>query len=331
LTGIKSYRRLATSSHSTSTMASYLSYFTSNNASSAPPSSHGGTPQPAGSTWSSTFSSRIATLRKALTKDSEEDDPDNEDCSHISNVLRAYYTEKQRPLPEWLPPDPKRPVAPPPQPQGSYGQYGSAYGAGYGTQNTHSRGPSASGGRGGGLSDLWDPSPAPAVTGPAPQSLRAARPTPQSLRSNDSLRSQSQSSGSGQASPYGGPMGGARPLPSQRAGSYQTANPTASQAGGLGSRDRLRARLQGGGGSGRSSPSAGLNSGGSGGQGSYGGPGSNFGNQNRGGISQPYVSASEPWSTSDPYAFNGNYDDGGLSNTNKFGNQGHRQRPGGPR
>lgn len=309
-------------------MASYLSYFTSNNnASSAPPSSHGGTPQPSGSTWSSTFSSRIATLRKALTKDSEDDDPDNEDCSHISNVLRAYYTEKQRALPEWLPPDPKRPVAPPPQPQGSYGQYGNAYGAGYGTQNTHLRGPS--GGRGGGLSDLWDP--APAVTAPPPQSLRAARPTPQSLRSNDSLRSQSQSSGSGQTTPYGATLGGARPLPSQRAGSYQTANPVASQAGGLGSRDRLRARLQGGG-SGRSSPSAGMNSGGSSGsQPSYGGPGGNYGNQSRGGSSQPFVSASEPWATSDPYSYSGNYDDGGLSNTNQYGNQGHRQRPGGPR
>lgn len=305
-------------------MASYLSYFTSNNnASSAPPSSHGGTPQPSGSTWTSTFSSRIATLRKALTKDSEDDDPDNEDCSHISNVLRAYYTEKQRTLPEWLPPDPKRPVAPPSQ--ASYGQYG----AGYGAQNTHSRGPS--GGRGGGLSDLWDP--APAVAAPAPQSLRAARPTPQSLRSNDSLRAQSHSSGGGQMNPPGATLGAARPLPSQRAGSYQTANPGASP-GGLGPRDRLRARLQGGG-SGRSSPSAGINSGGSSGSGgsqpSYGGPGGSHGNQHRGGASQPFMSASEPWSTSDPYSYNGNYDDGGLSNTNPYGNQGHRQRPGGPR
>src|ERR1700712_3147458 len=151
-------------------MASYLSYFTSTSANQPPSQS---TTPGATSTWSSTFSSRIATLRKALTKDSEEDDPDNEDCSHISNVLRAYYTEKGRSFPEWLPPDPKKPIALPPQPQGSYGQYGNQYPSQYGNQQTHSRG--LSGGRGGGLSDLWDSAPAPAA--PQAQSLRAARPT----------------------------------------------------------------------------------------------------------------------------------------------------------
>ncbi|OAP56994.1 hypothetical protein AYL99_09106 [Fonsecaea erecta] len=307
-------------------MASYLSYFTSNSSTPQPPAQGAGTPG-ATSTWSSTFSSRFETLRKALTtRDSEEDDPDHEDCSHISNVLRAYYTEKGRPFPEWLPPDPKKPVAaPPPQPQGAYGQYASTYGSQYGVQQTHSRGPS--GGRGGGLSDLWDPAPAPVA--PPAQSLRAGRPTPHSLRSNDSARSQS--SNSGGTTPLAQASPSARPLPSQRAGSYQT-NP-ATNPGALGSRDRLRARLQGGG-SGRNSPSGGMSSGGgSGSQASYGASGGNLTHQPpaRSRSSQPYISASEPWSTGgdDPYAYN--YSSGGGSASNPYGNQDYRPRPGGPR
>ncbi|RVX68078.1 hypothetical protein B0A52_08217 [Exophiala mesophila] len=302
-------------------MASYLSYFTSQ--SNPQPPSQSGTPQPATTTWSSSLSSRLAGLRKALTKDSEEDDPDNEDCSHVSNVLRAYYTEKGQAFPEWLPPDPKKPVAPPPV-QASYGQYGNAYGAGYPNSTTHARG--GSGGRSGGLSDLWDSAPSQNAPPPqAPQSLRAARPTPQSLRSSEMSRSGS--SGGAPSNMYNtGPTSNARPLPSQRAGSYQTSNPAAAtQSGGLGSRDRLRARLQGGGDSGRNSPSAGLNSGG---QPSYGPPGGSGGGLDRTRSSQPYISASEPWSTGgDPYAQGGSYNDGGLSNM-QYSN---RQRPGGPR
>lgn len=305
-------------------MASYLSYFTSNTSSSAPPTSHGSNTPSSISTWSSTFSSRLATLRKALTKDSEEDDPDNEDCSHISNVLRAYYTEKGRPLPEWLPPDPKKPIAAP-QPQGAYGQYANnTYGSQYGNQQPHSRG--SSGGRGGGLSDLWDPAPASAPAPAPPQSLRAARPTPHALRSNDSTRSQS--SGGSQTTSFGGPAPAPRPLPSQRAGSHQITPAPNTQA--LGSRDRLRARLQGGG-SGRSSPSSGLSGGGSGGQPSYGPSGGNSNNPSRSGSSQPYISASEPWSTGgDPYAYDDGYTNSGLS-SNRYAGQESRQRPGGPR
>ncbi|KAL2428861.1 hypothetical protein ABEF95_003230 [Exophiala dermatitidis] len=305
-------------------MTSYLSYFTSHNSSA--PSSQASTPGTT-STWSSTFTSRIATLRKALTKDSEEDDPDNEDCSHISNVLRAYYTEKGRPFPEWLPPDPKKPIVVPHQPEAAYGQYAGAYGSQYGIQQTHSRG--SSGGRGGGLSDLWDSTPAPAA--PPSQSLRAARITPHSLRSHDSTRSQS--SGSGQTATYDAHNHGPRPLPSQRAGSYQTnATPAA-----LGSRDRLRARLQGGG-SGRSSPSAGSSGGGSGALGSYGAPGGGYGSQNRSGSSQPYMSASEPWSTgaapnAEAYGYDTHSSGGGLASTpsHQYGGRDYRQRPGGPR
>ena len=290
-------------------MASYLSYFTSGT-SNTPSQSYSG--QNAGSTWSSTFSSRIATLRKALTKDAEEDDPDNEDCSHVSNVLRAYYTEKGRTFPEWLPPDPKRPAPVPQQPQyGQYGQYGNAYGSQYGVQPGHGRG--GSGGRGG-LSDLWDSSLTAPVAAPAPQSLRAPRPTPQSLRSHDSTLSQPSSGG---LTPmYSQPGSGARPLPSQRAGSFQTMQGVNSPA--MGSKDRLRARLQGGG-SGRSSPAP------ASGQVSYSSPASNH--DNSGGAGSPYVSASEPWAnTGNPY-----HHDANSSAPKPYGNAGYRQRPGGPR
>ncbi|KAJ9641991.1 hypothetical protein H2199_005206 [Coniosporium tulheliwenetii] len=54
-----------------------------------------------------TTTSRYASLRRNLL--SSEEDGDTEDDSHISRVLRAYYTEKGRPFPPWLPPDPKAP------------------------------------------------------------------------------------------------------------------------------------------------------------------------------------------------------------------------------
>src|SRR5437016_11140953 len=107
-------------------MQSYISAYFSGSQSSQ---------QPSASTWSNTLSSRLQGLRKALTTNSEQDDGDNEDASHVSNVLRAYYTEKGRPFPPWLPPDPKKPVVALPGQQssqyGQYGQYGNTY-AGYG-------------------------------------------------------------------------------------------------------------------------------------------------------------------------------------------------------
>ena len=293
-------------------MASYLSYFTSGGSNTAPTQSYGG--QNAGSTWSNTFSSRIATLRKALTKDAEEDDPDNEDCSHVSNVLRAYYIEKGRTFPEWLPPDPKKPAPAPQQPQyGQYGQYGNAYGAQYGSQPVHGRGGSGGAGRGG-LSDLWDSSPAaPAAVAP-PQSLRAPRPTPQSLRSQDSGSAQSGSAG--MPSAYSQSVGGARPLPSQRAGSFQTSQ--SSNPPTMGSRDRLRARLQGGS-SGRSSPAP------QGGQVAYTSSSGNY--DPSAGTGSPYVAASEPWSnTANSYQYDAN-----STSSNPYGNPSYRNRPGGPR
>lgn len=232
-------------------MASYISsYFGSGGANQAPQygqyqpqyQQHQQTPPAtqSSSTWTNTFSSRIGALRKAITRDNEEDDPDNEDCSHVSNVLRAYYVEKGRPFPEWLPPDPTKPVVTPLQ-QPQFGQYGNAYPNQYGNAGPmqHNRGNSM--GRGAGLSDLWDSNPS--TPQPQAQSLRVPRPTPQALRSFDSSNRQSgQESYSAQA----------RPLPSQRQGSFQNIQSSATPPPGN-SRDRLRARLQGGN-SGRSSP-----------------------------------------------------------------------------
>ena len=290
-------------------MASYLSYFTS---SSGQPS-YGQQGQSSGgsSQWTSTISSRIGALRKALTKDSEEDDPDNEDCSHVSNVLRAYYMEKGRPFPDWLPPDPKKPAAQVAQPvqYGQVNQY-AGYGASqYGNQQPHSR--AGSGGRGG-LSDLWDPSPAQTSQPPQPQSLRTARPIAQSLRSSDST-----GSGRGLASAPAQSVPAPRPLPSQRSGSYQTTQNAVS--GGLSSRDRLRARVQGGGGSGRNSPAP---------QSSMASnisqnPPYQSGSYSRSGSSpSPYVSASEPWNNGQDDYYGGD-SSGGLSSS--------RHRPSGPR
>lgn len=283
-------------------MASYISsYFGSGTSQSSAPQHGQYQPQyqqyqqtpaqaPSGSTWTNTFSSRIGALRKALTKDSEEDDPDNEDCSHVSNVLRAYYTEKGRPFPEWLPPDPKRPAAMPAQ-QSQFGQHGNTYGNNGGMP--HNRG--SSGGRGG-LSDLWDSGPAlPAV--PQAQSLRASRPTAQALKSFDSMGRRSGSDSS---------QSQARPLPSQRAGSYQNIQPTPTPPSSGNPRDRLRARLQGSS-SGRSSPA---NPGQAGSDRPYSG----------GGGGGPNLSASQPWAN-DGNAF-------ASSGGPGYGNTAYQQRSG---
>ncbi|CAG8896712.1 unnamed protein product [Penicillium egyptiacum] len=189
--------------------------------------------------------SRLTNLRRAITLGDEGDDPDNEDCSHISNALRAYYTEKGRPFPPWLPQDPKGPAPTPAQsrpiatsqlPSGGYNQ-----------------GPPANpnSGRSGGLGDLWGDSPTSQSSVPQTASLRRGRGgTAPPLASANSAPpgsvSQSRSpAGSGTSSPSG-----ARPLPSQRAGSHQSSqsrpNLDRAGSGGGSAQERLRARLQGG-------------------------------------------------------------------------------------
>ncbi|KAL5114210.1 GTPase activating protein [Pleosporales sp. CAS-2024a] len=173
--------------------------------------------------------SRYQNLRQQLLN--SEADGDTEDDSHISRVLRAYYTEKGRPFPQWLPPDPKAPQAAPAQ-FASSRQQGQAQ---------------PMGGRGGGLSDLWD---APQQQQPQePQSLRrgpgtrggGARPMQGRAGMGNSLTPEPQSQG--------------RPLPSQRAGSYQSslgqggrqaeASPPPSAGSGSTAQERLKARLWG--------------------------------------------------------------------------------------
>ena len=293
-------------------MASYLSSYFGSGTSQSPAPQYGQyQPQyqqyqqtpghtPSGSTWTNTFSSRIGALRKALTKDSEEDDPDNEDCSHVSNVLRAYYTEKGRPFPEWLPPDPKKPAAIPAQ-QPQFGQYGNTYSGNGAT--AHSR--PTSGGRGG-LSDLWDSGPAQPA--PQAQSLRAPRPTAQMLKSFDSSSRQS-GSDSYQTQ--------ARPLPSQRAGSHQNIQPTATPPPTGNPRERLRARLQGSN-SGRSSPANTS-------QGSHTSQGGYDRQYSGGGGGGPNLSASQPWANDgNPHPSSGGYD----QPSSGYGNTAYQQRSG---
>ncbi|CAL00963.1 hypothetical protein AAWM_10806 [Aspergillus awamori] len=210
----------------------------------------------------SNLGTRLTSLRRAITLGDEADDPDNEDCSHISNVLRAYYTEKGRPFPGWLPPDPKAPTPAPARVIATTQvQAGAAAGGG----------PAASAyGRsgGGGLGDLWGDSGS--ATAPASQtaSLRRGRLAPGggSGGSMGAPLAATASAPSGMiASPHspspgaGVPTGSARPLPSQRAGSYQTISGPVT-GGGLeraaSAQERLRARLHGG-----RSPSPGQNPG----------------------------------------------------------------------
>ncbi|KAF2015554.1 hypothetical protein BU24DRAFT_421856 [Aaosphaeria arxii CBS 175.79] len=173
-----------------------------------------------------TTTSRYNNLRRNLLND--DADGDTEDESHISRTLRAYYTEKGRPFPQWLPPDPTTPSSAPQQFVSSSG-----------------RNPSQqSMGRGGGLSDLWD-APSPNQQQQEPASLRRTAQGRgggggRTLRPgmSDSLSAESQYSG--------------RPLPSQRAGSYQSVggqsdlpSPPPSAGSGTTAQERLKARLWG--------------------------------------------------------------------------------------
>ncbi|KFY03948.1 hypothetical protein O988_01107 [Pseudogymnoascus sp. VKM F-3808] len=174
-----------------------------------------------------TTSTRYASLRNLLP--TGEADGDTPDDTHICRVLRAYYNEKGRPFPPWLPPDPK--AAPPPQIQQQ--NYGAPVGAGYGNL--------ANAGSGNKLTSLWDNkassgSPAPPVN----QSLRQGR-----TGGSPALRAGGGMQRGQQQQEYVA----ARPLPSQRDGSYQNSNtlqPTSSASSAGSAQDRLKQRLWGG-------------------------------------------------------------------------------------
>jgi len=174
-----------------------------------------------------TTASRYNSLRQQLLSD--ETDGNTEDDSHISRVLRAYYTEKGRPFPQWLPPDPKAPQAAPAQMYSSSGrQYGQMA-------------PPQMGRGTGGIGDLWDSPSQPAPPQQDPMSLRRAQGRGGGgLRAGNSLSPELQAPG--------------RPLPSQRAGSYQSTSslrmqdtPPQSAGTGTSAQDRLKARLWGSG------------------------------------------------------------------------------------
>ena len=186
--------------------------------------------------------SRYNSIRRTLS--SNEEDGDTEDDSHISRVLRAYYIEKGRPFPPWLSPDPndRRAITPQPYVQQNANYFNSA-GSKSQVASVQNQ---AAGGRSS-LSDLWD-APAQQSSAPVqPQSLRSARRAIPAAGAT-----------SNPASSLAPPQ--ARPLPSQRAGSYQSMQsqhsgrssfePTPPSGSHGTAQDRLKARLWGGGRSG---------------------------------------------------------------------------------
>ncbi|THW75441.1 hypothetical protein D6D19_04006 [Aureobasidium pullulans] len=174
--------------------------------------------------------SKYNSLRRNLLSD--EVDGDTEDDSHLCRALRAYYTEQGKAFPQWLPNDPKRSTSA----QTTTSSFTSSL-----RQQSSQQLPTINapqGGGRGGLSDLWD---TPGQKQPSPQ--------PQSLR----VRAQDRS-GSFQGRAQGGDtLAAPRPLPSQRAGSYQSsmaqqqqgADPSPPASSGGTAQERLKARLWG--------------------------------------------------------------------------------------
>lgn len=271
-----------------------------------------------------TTTSRYASLKSLLPTNSEQDG-DTEDDTHICRVLRAYYIEKGRPFPPWLPPDPK---APQPVIQPVY--TGPPVGAGYG--NLQNAGTASK------LGSLWDNQPAPPPAN-GPQSLRAGRTgvTSNALRSGrPDPYSRSQ-----QSNTYSEPAVQARPLPSQRAGSHQAAGRTDNSLARTGSgssvgsgtgtgsaQDRLKARLWGAAKSAQSSsqtgpqrttaePSGferGVPAGGYGGPtGRYEDRSASMGSSTSGRSERPFVAATAPWASNEDEFMGGGYSGGGGS------------------
>ncbi|KAI1636441.1 Sec1-binding region of Mso1-domain-containing protein [Biscogniauxia mediterranea] len=232
--------------------------------------------------------SKISNLQRSFL--SSEADGDTEDDTHVCRVLRSYYIEKGRPFPGWLPPDPKAP--PPVTPVYSQpAQVGSRYGGMAQQPQT------------GSLSSLWDNNP---VSQPQDaQSLRRGRGAPPPLRNLDSRNSPFRNSDPS-AADLGREDVHARPLPSQRAGSYQSGSAPVS-AGGGSAQDRLKQRLLGG--SRTASPtSAGPFNPPAQRGGDYEdrfAPGGMYDNGSRGGSDRPFMGANAPWSSSEDFSSSG--------------------------
>ncbi|KAL2067738.1 hypothetical protein VTL71DRAFT_15834 [Oculimacula yallundae] len=150
-----------------------------------------------------TTTSRVASIRANLLP--SENDGDTEDDTHLCRVLRAYYTEKGRSFPGWLPPDPK---APPPvvvQPVYAQSAVGSRYG---GLQNQ------PAGASGGGLASLWDKQPQQQMQPQEQQSLRQGR-------GQGRMAASGRNPFANQNAPQAQQVVQSQPLPSQKGGSYQ--------------------------------------------------------------------------------------------------------------
>ncbi|KAF8862112.1 hypothetical protein BDZ45DRAFT_723475 [Acephala macrosclerotiorum] len=250
-----------------------------------------------------TTTSRVASIRQNLLP--SESDGDTEDDTHLCRVLRAYYTEKGRSFPGWLPPDPKAPVPVVVQPV-----YTTNVGARYGGLQQ------GGGGQGGGgaLSSLWDSQPQGGDMGGGAGGLRQGRAGGAGGRLAPAGR---QNPFARQAETQGPPQIQARPLPSQRAGSYQSAYATPpGSSSGLSAKDRLKKNFRGG--ERAASPaepqrSNSYGSGGSGGgnyedrlmpqgAGGYGGGG---------GGDKPFMAATSPWASNEQEFGGGGYGGGG--------------------
>ena len=248
------------------------------------------------------YSSLRRLIPTSLSEDADLHVSSTED-SHVSRVLRAYYTEKGRPFPPWLGPDPN---------QSSKSNQPYTNPALSSTSLNGSSGSLRSGRGSKGLGDLFaDTQPAGAQQDRSDSlSLRSRRP---------GIRSPGFGGGSSDSIPYPQKVAVApqqeqlqpnvRPLPSQRAGSYQSrqATPPSSSGGPPPGREstmqeRLKARLGaraqsptfgGRSDSGSSTPPASA-----GNYGSYDGESSSRSGYNNG---NQYVSSSSASSTGKPY------------------------------
>lgn len=159
--------------------------------------------------------SRYASLRRNLTSTSENDSniTDPED-SHVSRVLRAYYTEKGRPFPAWLGTDPREAA----RAQQKENPYVTSRPIGSLRGNSSTSDATERPGQGRGLSDLWSDPPGSGGQSPVEErgSLRRG-PLGGRRLGAPALPQQQQESLN------------VRPLPSQRVGSYQTQNSAYSQ------------------------------------------------------------------------------------------------------
>ena len=267
-----------------------------------------------------TTTSRVATLRQNLLP--SENDGDTVQDTHLCRVLRAYYTEKGRGFPGWLPPDPK---APPP----STPVYTSNVGAGYGGGLDQSPGGSPGGNK---LGALWD-NQGRAGGAAQPASLRAGR-------SAAALRPAGQSPFTKTPSPA--PQVTPRGLPSTQERSQQTA---AASKQPMSAKDRFRNMA------GRSTPtqsstgsaasSYGPSAGGGDHEAPFAPPESGYGGA-RSGSAPPNsqkdypVSANAPWANNEPDIGGGGYSDGAGRHPARQGlpsgpAAGRRGLPSGPR